>query len=334
MRLANFTLDQLKALPLRAIVAFAARCTRRVEPLAQLPEGDPQRESRRTAVDAALRMAESFARGTDAPRRVGGRGDRREPDAGGESAGSSAASAVAQAAHAAASAWHAGSRGGGGRGNRTRPGSLRCRHARHGRPRRPGRLHGRRGRVRLRRLPQRGLRRRGPARLRHAGPPPARPLSGAGGPGRPVPGRAAGPPVTVECPRCHPGGEFEGSRRTLISSTRPPRDDRATRPVGPSERRLYDRNNRHANLDVTARMMERNVITLRKHAVALYVDRSSVSSGSCGTPKATSGSCRPWTTPGTIASRSTRPRRRIWNRCPDITSTCSACRSNRKQVHR
>ena len=26
MRLANFTIDQLKALPLRAIVAFAARC--------------------------------------------------------------------------------------------------------------------------------------------------------------------------------------------------------------------------------------------------------------------------------------------------------------------
>jgi hypothetical protein len=55
MRLANFTLDQLKVLPLRAIVAFAARCARRVEHLAQLPEGDTRRESRRTAVDAALR---------------------------------------------------------------------------------------------------------------------------------------------------------------------------------------------------------------------------------------------------------------------------------------
>jgi hypothetical protein len=36
MRLANFPLDQLKGLPLRAIVAFAARCARRVEPLARL----------------------------------------------------------------------------------------------------------------------------------------------------------------------------------------------------------------------------------------------------------------------------------------------------------
>ena len=41
MRLANFTLDQLKVLPLRAFVAFAARCARRVEPLAQLPQGNP-----------------------------------------------------------------------------------------------------------------------------------------------------------------------------------------------------------------------------------------------------------------------------------------------------
>ena len=128
MRLANFTLDQLKVLPLRAIVAFAARCARRVEPLAQLPEGDPHRESRREAVDAALRMAEAFARGADAPPddSVVAAIDAVR-DAGGESAGSSAVSAAAQAAHAAASAWHAGSVGlgrvGSGR-QRPRPGSL------------------------------------------------------------------------------------------------------------------------------------------------------------------------------------------------------------------
>ena len=111
MRLANFTVDQLKVLPLRAIVAFAARCARRVEPLAQLPEGNPQRESRREAVEAALRMAESFARGTDAPpdESVVAAIDASR-DAGAEPAGAAAASAVAQAAHAAASAWHAGSR--------------------------------------------------------------------------------------------------------------------------------------------------------------------------------------------------------------------------------
>ena len=41
MKLAHFTVEHLKALPLRAIVAFAARCARRVEPLAQLPQGNP-----------------------------------------------------------------------------------------------------------------------------------------------------------------------------------------------------------------------------------------------------------------------------------------------------
>jgi hypothetical protein len=109
MKLANFTLDQLKVLPLRAIVAFASRCARRVEPLALLPEGDPKRENRRAAVDAALRMAEEFARGTDAApdESVIALIDATRDEAG-ESAGSNAVSAAAQAAHAAASCWHAG----------------------------------------------------------------------------------------------------------------------------------------------------------------------------------------------------------------------------------
>jgi hypothetical protein len=106
MKLANFTLEQLKALPLRAIVAFAARCARRVETLAQLPEGTTQRESRREAVEAALRMAESFARGADEPPDesvIAAIDASREP--GGEPANVAAASAIAQAARAAASAW-------------------------------------------------------------------------------------------------------------------------------------------------------------------------------------------------------------------------------------
>src|SRR5947209_2948538 len=109
MRLANFTPDHLKVLPLRAIVAFAARCARRVEPLTELPEGNPLRAGRREAVDAALRMAESFARGTDAPpdESVVTAIDAIR-DAEGDSASSSALSAASQAAHAAASAWHAG----------------------------------------------------------------------------------------------------------------------------------------------------------------------------------------------------------------------------------
>jgi hypothetical protein len=110
MKMANFTVDQVKALPLRAIVAFAARCGRRVEPLAQLPEGNPRRESRREAVEAALRMAESFSRGTETPpdESVVASIDASR-DEGGELAGAAATSAIAHAAHAAASAWHAGS---------------------------------------------------------------------------------------------------------------------------------------------------------------------------------------------------------------------------------
>ena len=102
---------------------------RRVEPLAQLPEGNPHRESRREAVEAALRMAESFARGTDAPpdESVVAAIDASR-DVGGELAAADAASAIAQAAHAAASAWHAGSRlaeESGARGNaRPRPRGL------------------------------------------------------------------------------------------------------------------------------------------------------------------------------------------------------------------
>ncbi len=59
---------------------------------AHLPEGAARRESRRTAVDAALRMAEASARGTDAPpdesvvppiaviRDVGDGSERRPPE--------------------------------------------------------------------------------------------------------------------------------------------------------------------------------------------------------------------------------------------------------------
>jgi hypothetical protein len=110
MKLANFTIEQLKALPLRAIVAFAARCARRVEHLAQLPEGHPQGEDRREAIEAALRMADSFARGTGAPpdESVVAAIDASR-DAGGDLTCATAAAAVAQAAHAAASAWHVGS---------------------------------------------------------------------------------------------------------------------------------------------------------------------------------------------------------------------------------
>jgi hypothetical protein len=108
MILPDFNVEHLKALPLRAIVAFATRCARRVEPLAQLPEGNPHRESRRGAIDAALRMAEAFARGDDAhPDESVITAIDASRDAGGELAVEDAVTAASQAAHAAASAWHA-----------------------------------------------------------------------------------------------------------------------------------------------------------------------------------------------------------------------------------
>src|SRR5262245_47112315 len=107
MILPDLTIEHLKQLPLRGIVAFAARCARRVELLAQLPEGHPQCEERRAAVAAALALAEGFARGSplaDVDAVAGAldacRGAEARP-----ARGESAAEAAAEAAHAAATAW-------------------------------------------------------------------------------------------------------------------------------------------------------------------------------------------------------------------------------------
>ena len=107
MQLPDFTVEHLKALPLRAIVAFAARCARRVETLAQLPEGHPQREGRRGAVEAALGMAEAFARGADEPpdESTIAAIDSSRGVAGGPAGSAEAVAAAAEAAHAAAAAW-------------------------------------------------------------------------------------------------------------------------------------------------------------------------------------------------------------------------------------
>jgi hypothetical protein len=106
MDLADFTLEDLQGLPLRAIVAFAARCGRRVEPIAQLPDGHTARERRRAAVDAALAMAEGFARGEDAPlpEPVLDAIDATQTITGVARPCESAAAAAARAAHAAADA--------------------------------------------------------------------------------------------------------------------------------------------------------------------------------------------------------------------------------------
>jgi hypothetical protein len=108
MDIPDFEVDDLKKLPLRAIVAFAARCARRVEHLAQLPEGDPRRESNRCAVEAALHMAEEFAKGADGPpdESVVAAVDASRGVPGGPAGSEDAAAAAAEACHAAASAWH------------------------------------------------------------------------------------------------------------------------------------------------------------------------------------------------------------------------------------
>jgi hypothetical protein len=60
----NYKPEDLKKLPLRAIVALAARCARRVESLSLLPDGHEARARCRTAIDGAIRLAEDFARGS------------------------------------------------------------------------------------------------------------------------------------------------------------------------------------------------------------------------------------------------------------------------------
>ena len=102
----QYTTEDLKKLPLRAIVAFAARCARRVESLSQLPANHPQREARRVAIDNAIRLAEGRYRlnlweptpvvqALDSIQAISCDGIARE----------CAAAAAAAAAHTAATVW-------------------------------------------------------------------------------------------------------------------------------------------------------------------------------------------------------------------------------------
>src|SRR4051812_9854693 len=58
------SLGAMKQLPLRAMVAYAARAARRVQPFFTLPAADPKRQTNVAAVERAIRAAEEFARGT------------------------------------------------------------------------------------------------------------------------------------------------------------------------------------------------------------------------------------------------------------------------------
>jgi hypothetical protein len=104
----SLTFDDLKKLPLRAIVAFAARCARRVQSLSQLPEDHPEKERHRAAIEAAIQMAESFSKGStcSSVEQVRAANAAREV-VGGVPGSDHAAAAAAEAAHAAASAWDA-----------------------------------------------------------------------------------------------------------------------------------------------------------------------------------------------------------------------------------
>jgi hypothetical protein len=106
MNIPEYTAQDLKKLPLRAIVALAARCARRVEHLALLPDGHPESDGCRNAVSDALGMAENFARGLPCPSHDSViRAIERCRDGAQEgSTRQNALAAVVQAAYAAASA--------------------------------------------------------------------------------------------------------------------------------------------------------------------------------------------------------------------------------------
>jgi hypothetical protein len=63
MIVTNYTPEDLKKLPLRAIVALGARCARRVEHLAVSSRDHPEEARCRSAVSHAIRLAEDFANG-------------------------------------------------------------------------------------------------------------------------------------------------------------------------------------------------------------------------------------------------------------------------------
>jgi hypothetical protein len=103
-----YTFEDMKKLPLRAVVAFAARCALRVEHLALLPDDHPESASYRSAVRAAVGLAEDFARGLPctACDAVVRNIEAARSHARGELARELAMGAVIQAAHSAVTGLH------------------------------------------------------------------------------------------------------------------------------------------------------------------------------------------------------------------------------------
>src|SRR4051812_12816304 len=106
------TEEELKRLPLRAIVAYAARCARRVRPLYRLPDDVHDRERDEAAVSRAITLAEEFADGYRIIARVAAVNtyavaaaeDARAAGAAAEAAAAAAIKAVFAAAAAGATA--------------------------------------------------------------------------------------------------------------------------------------------------------------------------------------------------------------------------------------
>ena len=67
MIVTNYTSEDMKRLPLRAIAALAARCARRVAPKALLPDTHPDAHRYRDAVANAIELTEGFAKGSPCP---------------------------------------------------------------------------------------------------------------------------------------------------------------------------------------------------------------------------------------------------------------------------
>jgi hypothetical protein len=109
MIVTNYTPEDLKKLPLRAIVALSARCARRVEQQARLPDDHPEKERCVAAVANAIRLAEDFAKGSPCSslESVVREVEACRTLAEGEFVHDIAIAAVVQAAHATAAALHA-----------------------------------------------------------------------------------------------------------------------------------------------------------------------------------------------------------------------------------
>jgi len=104
--------DRLAQLPRRAVVAFAARCARRVQPLTHALPQQGRDAIDRDAIDRAIAIAEAFAKGTDVASAAADAAARaataaNKDDAAGAATWAAAAAVAAAAVAVANAAWAA-----------------------------------------------------------------------------------------------------------------------------------------------------------------------------------------------------------------------------------